>query len=170
MQVEQLQIMPVPQLNDNDHLAPGFSGSPFTTAQFNLGNGMNILRRDTYDDFGSLRAVTVLGDYDPAVSSWFMYWPEEEDERFALCCPPGTTLLIPGSIVRYTFSEIQQGETRYLFQQYFNAALGRWVEHGGMSNADFEAGLSAEDRAVRNLGRVQSRLALLSRVGELFVV
>ncbi|KAJ7771165.1 hypothetical protein B0H14DRAFT_3509189 [Mycena olivaceomarginata] len=111
IQVEQLQIMPVPQLNDNNHLAPAFAGSPFTTTQFNLGNGMNIMKRDAYDDFGSLRA--------------------EEGDRFALCCPPGTTLLIPASTVRYAFSEIRQGETRYLFQQYFNAALGRWVEHGG---------------------------------------
>ncbi|KAJ7796345.1 hypothetical protein B0H14DRAFT_2390770, partial [Mycena olivaceomarginata] len=123
-------------------------------------------------DFGSLCAVTVLGNYDPAVSSWFLYWPEEEGDRFALCCPPGTTLLIPASIVRYTFSEIRQGETRYLFQQYFSTALSRWVEHGGKSDADFEAGLSAEDRAARHLARfdrVQSRLGLLSRVGELFV-
>ncbi|KAF7333063.1 hypothetical protein MVEN_02370900 [Mycena venus] len=172
MQIEQLQVFPVPQLTKHNHLAPAFPGSPFTTAQFNLGNGMNIMKRDAYDDFGSLRVVTVLGNYDPAQSLWFLYWPEEEGDRFTLCCPPGTTVLIPASIVCYAFSEIQQGETRYLFQQYFNAALGRWVKHGGLSDADFKVGLSMVDWAACHLGRfdcVQSRLVLLSRVGELFM-
>ncbi|KAJ7873795.1 hypothetical protein B0H14DRAFT_2343917 [Mycena olivaceomarginata] len=160
--------MPVPQLNDNDHLAPAFAGSPFTMTQFNLGNGMNIMKCDAYDDFGSLCAVTVLGNYDPAVSSWFLYWPEEEGDRFALCCPPGTTLLIPASTVRYAFSEIRQGETRYLSNSTSTQRSGAGLSTGVCRMRTSRLGFSA-DRAPRNLDRFQSRLVLLSRVGELFV-
>ncbi|KAJ6452139.1 hypothetical protein C8R47DRAFT_1061700 [Mycena vitilis] len=163
----------IEQLIENDLVTPAFEGSAFTTAQFNLGNGMSLLGRNTYDEFGSLRAITVLGEYDPMESSWFLYWHEEECDRFALYCPPGTTLLVPGSIVRWAFSAIKQGETRYLFQQYFNAALGRWVEQGFRSDADFEEEASEEEwmelfheRRVR----VITKTALLSRLDEFYVV
>ncbi|KAJ7704631.1 hypothetical protein B0H14DRAFT_2338433 [Mycena olivaceomarginata] len=168
------QLVRIQQLHDNNFVSPAFQGSAFTTAQFNFGNGMSIIGRDTYDEFGSLRALTVLGDYDPVEGSWFLYWPGEEDDRFALYCPPGTTLLIPGSVVRYAFSAIQKGETRYIFQQYFSAALGRWVEHGLKSDAAHDEALqsSDEERAADHeicKERVEHQVALMSHVDELFL-
>ncbi|KAJ6584538.1 hypothetical protein B0H19DRAFT_1058945 [Mycena capillaripes] len=123
----------------DDLVSLAFAGSAFTTAQFNLGNGMNIMQCNTYNEVGSVRAVTVLSEYDPVESSWFLYWHEEEGDRFALYCPPGTTR--PMSI-----SAIQRGEMHYIFQQSFNAALGRWVDQGFCLDTNFEMQVAEEER------------------------
>ncbi|KAJ7631461.1 hypothetical protein DFH06DRAFT_936417, partial [Mycena polygramma] len=75
-------------------------------------------------------AITTLGDYGDD-SAWFLYWHECSGDRVAIRCPPGTTLLVPASIVRYSFSALKKGERRYLFQQFFDAGVSRWVERGG---------------------------------------
>ncbi|KAJ7637528.1 hypothetical protein DFH06DRAFT_1002235 [Mycena polygramma] len=154
----------------HDSVTPAFEGSVFTTAQFNFGNGMSLLRRDTYDEFGSIRAITVLGNFNPDNSSWFLYWQDDEEDRIAMRCPPGTTLLVPTNVVRCAFTAIERGETRYLLQQSFNAALGRWVEQGFRSDADFEADLSLEELVVhrhQRRNRVHAKMALFSHLDEL---
>ncbi|KAJ7115519.1 hypothetical protein C8R43DRAFT_902687 [Mycena crocata] len=123
------------------------------------------------DEFGSVRALTVLGVYGVA-SAWFLYWPANGQDRMAIRCPPGTTLLIPASIVRYAFSALYKGETRYLVQQYYSAALGRWIQNGFRSDTDFQ-NLSTDEEweahEVRRLGRVESVMRSFSKVDELYV-
>ena len=152
---------------------PAFAGSVFTTAEFSFTQPSIIMSRNTYDEFGSLRAVTALGNYGPE-SGWFLFWPESSNERLAFPCPPGTTLLIPASVVRYGFSAVKKGETRYLFQQYSNAAVGRWVRQEYRSDMEYEdwIWLDETDEAdwrVEIGDRVEQQLALTSRVDELYV-
>ncbi|KAJ7169398.1 hypothetical protein B0H12DRAFT_1246921 [Mycena haematopus] len=151
---------------------PAFPGSAFTTAEFNFSSPDAQMKRDIGDRFGSLRAITTLGAYSDE-SGWFLYWHEEDGDRFAITCPPGTTLLVPVSVVRYGFSATKQGETRFVFQQYFDTASGRWVENGFKSDTDFEGEASeaewAESLFRRKYGRVDEIMRSLVYVNELYV-
>ncbi|KAJ7747598.1 hypothetical protein B0H14DRAFT_2636739 [Mycena olivaceomarginata] len=119
--------------------APGLPGSVFTTAEFSFANPSAVMTRTTGDQFRSWCAITTFSDYGDD-SAWFFYWPEEEGDRFVIACPPGTTLVVPASIVRSSFSALKKGETCFIFQQYFNVAVGRWVENGFKLDSDFEGG------------------------------
>ena len=164
--------MEIKELGDRDISYPAFPDSVFTTAEFSFGDAGTYTRRDTQDRFGSVRAITTLGNYDSVVGNWFMYWREEQGDRVALHCPAGTTLLIPTSVVRWAFTAVQKGETRYFFQQSFNAAIGRWADHGGLSDNDFKEKASEEERAAYEswrLGRVESVMSTFVRLEDVFV-
>ncbi|KAF7372730.1 hypothetical protein MSAN_00478300 [Mycena sanguinolenta] len=153
---------------------PAFRGSVFSTAEFGFGEPSTVMRRSPYDAFGSLRAITTLGDYS-ADGGWFLYWHEEAGECCAMHCPPGTTLLVPASVVQYGFSAIEKDETRFTFEQYFNAAVGRWLYQGFRSDAEYEEHiLSIEsgnelDWKLEISDRVDAQLALYSTLDELYV-
>ncbi|KAJ7740756.1 hypothetical protein DFH07DRAFT_751443 [Mycena maculata] len=165
------QVITIDQLTEVENLYPAFDATAFTTAEFTFGNSPNDWTRNTYDEFGSVRIVTTLGEYGP-YSSWLMYWHEEEGDRMVIYCPPGTTVLIPGSVVRWGFTALKKGDTRYTFQQYFNAAVGRWVDQGFRSDADFAKKATAEEWNLyedARFERVESRMRLFSKLEELFV-
>jgi hypothetical protein len=132
------------KLTTQEQVHPVLAGSVFTTAEFSFNNPGTVMKHDIGDQFGSLRAITTLSEYGDE-SGWFLYWHEGTQDRFAIACPPGTTLLIPGSIIRYSFTAIKKGETHFVFQQYFNAAVGRWVENGFKSDTEYEAGVMVEE-------------------------
>ncbi|KAJ7167276.1 hypothetical protein C8R43DRAFT_945717 [Mycena crocata] len=165
------QQLMMQQLDEKELSYPAFPGSPFTTAEFNFNNIYSVMTDNPEDEFGSVRALTVLGVYGVA-SAWLFYWPANGQDRMAIRCPPGTTLLIPASIVRYAFSALYKGETRYLVQQYYIAALGRWIQNGFRSDTDFQ-NLSTDEEweahEVRRLGRVESVMRSFSKVDELYV-
>ncbi|KAJ7459205.1 hypothetical protein B0H11DRAFT_1737311, partial [Mycena galericulata] len=157
-------------LAQQDTVYPAFLGSVFTTAELNFANGVTAAVRDTYDAFGSFRAFTALGKYD-SDSSWFVYFRENEGDRVSIRFPVGATLVVPTSIVRYAFTAVPRGQHRYIFQQYFNAAAGRWVEQGFTSDSEFQDGVSAEEYAAHQkcrADRVQSTYHMMSKVDELF--
>ncbi|KAJ7785389.1 hypothetical protein B0H14DRAFT_2400653, partial [Mycena olivaceomarginata] len=166
------QALQLERLAAEENLRPAFPGSVFTTAEFSFANPSAVMTRTTGDQFGSWRAITTFGNYGDD-SAWFLYWPEEEGDRFAVACPPGTTLVVPASIVRSSFSALKKGETRFIFQQYFNAAVGRWVENGFKSDSDFEGEASTSEWETsvirRRYRRVDEVLGRLSDVNELFV-
>ncbi|KAJ7178516.1 hypothetical protein C8R43DRAFT_1117893 [Mycena crocata] len=172
VRMEAHQRAQIEGLGQRQKVYPAFAHSPFTTAEFSFGNTPSVMRRNTYDKFGSVRSLTTLGTYGGVHSAWFLYWPEEEGDRVAIHCPPGTTLIIPASIVRYGFTRIQPGETRYVFQQSFNAAVGRWVDHGFMSDVDFAVACTDEERIAHEEWRSQrwqSGMEYFSRLDEVFV-
>ncbi|KAJ6567626.1 hypothetical protein DFH09DRAFT_918584 [Mycena vulgaris] len=152
------QRLALDQLAHSDTIYPVFPDSAFTTTEFSFGTPPRTMRRETYDAFGSWRAITALGDYS-----------EEEGDRLAIHFPPGAALVFPALIVRFTFTPIKHGETRYLFQQFYNAAVGRWVNQGFMGDADFsnEPGWAAHQE--RRWERVESTIAAMSRIGDVFV-
>ncbi|KAJ7717167.1 hypothetical protein DFH07DRAFT_762091 [Mycena maculata] len=87
-------------------------------------------------------------------------------------CPPGTTVLTPRSVVRWGFTALEKGDTRYTFQQYFNAAVGRWVDQGFRLDADFAKKATAEEWNLyedTRFERAESRMRLFSKLEELFV-
>ncbi|KAJ7832593.1 hypothetical protein B0H13DRAFT_2370886 [Mycena leptocephala] len=148
------QALQMQRLATEEQVHAAFPGSVFTTAEFSFARPESAMVRNTYDHFGSFRALTILGDYG-IDSAWFLYWCEEAGDRVAVYCPPGTTLLVPGSVVRYGFSALRRGEMRFVFQQFYNAAVGRW----GREWVSFH----------RHYIRVQTALDMLSTLSELYV-
>jgi hypothetical protein len=166
------QALQVEKLTTEEQVHPVFAGSVFTTAVFSFDNPGTVMKRDIGDQFSSLRAITSLGEYGDE-NGWFLYWHKGAQDRFAIACPPGTTLLIPGSIIRYSFTAIKKGETRFVFQKYFNAAVGRWVENGFKSDTEHEVGATVEELQSaffqRKFRRVFNILERLSLLNELYV-
>ncbi|KAJ7484896.1 hypothetical protein B0H11DRAFT_2231561 [Mycena galericulata] len=159
-------------LAQKDTVYPAFLGSVFTTAELSFGVSANaVATRDTYDAFGSFRAFTALGMYH-GDWSWFVYFREAEGDRVAIRFPVGATLVVPTSIVRYSFTAVPKGQRRYIFQQYFNAAAGRWVEQGFMSDSEYPNAASTEEYAAhqkRRADRVYSTYHMMSKLHELFI-
>ncbi|KAJ7509958.1 hypothetical protein B0H11DRAFT_1701835, partial [Mycena galericulata] len=60
-----------------------------------------------------LLAITALGNYDPDHGGQLILWDLGRIIRF----PPGTTIFLP-PILRYSFTKIQTGETRYSLTRY----------------------------------------------------
>ncbi|KAJ7456325.1 hypothetical protein B0H11DRAFT_1739365, partial [Mycena galericulata] len=158
------------QLAEKDTVYPAFLGSVFSTAEISFGNAASLAERDTYDAFGSFRAFTALGTYDNDFS-WFVYFREDEGDRVAIRFPVGATLLVPTSVVRYCFTAVPKGQRRHIFQQYFNAAAGRWVEQGFVSDSEFPDSVSVPElamHALRRGDRVDSTYHMMSKLNELF--
>jgi hypothetical protein len=160
------------RLATEEQVHAAFPGSVFTTAEFSFTRPESAMARNTYDHFSSFHALTILGDYG-IDSAWFLYWCEEAGDHVAVYCPPGTTLLVPGSVVRYGFSALRRGEVCFVFQQFCNAAVGRWVENGFRSDTDFEGQVTPHEMAMpqphRQYIRVQMAPDLSSTPGESYV-
>ncbi|KAJ7458849.1 hypothetical protein FB451DRAFT_1046512, partial [Mycena latifolia] len=166
------QNLQLEKLAENDTVYPAFDGSAYMTAEFSFGDVPALIRRETYDTFGSWRAITALGDYDADLGGWFLWIREKEGDRVAIRFPPGATVVFPASIVRYSFSPIARGEKRYLFQQFFNAAAGRWVDQGFQSDGDFANAVSTAEWQAHQAyrwDRVTVTTSAMSKINELFV-
>ena len=84
--------------------------------------------------------------------------------------PPGSTILIPSSVVTHSNTPIQPGEMRYSFTQYTAGATIRWVDYGFQKVTDFFDQLSDQDleaEKVKALQRLAMGLSLFSKVDEL---
>ncbi|KAJ7673624.1 hypothetical protein B0H17DRAFT_911239, partial [Mycena rosella] len=53
--------------------------------------------------------------------------------------PSGTTLIFPSGTKHFSFAAVAPHETRYLFRQYCDAVVIRWIQKGSLSDAEFEA-------------------------------
>ncbi|KAJ7439801.1 hypothetical protein B0H11DRAFT_1751457, partial [Mycena galericulata] len=152
-------------LEDFAAMGPAFPGSAFTTAEFSFGDAPMHARKNFRDVFHGLRAITVLGDFNPNVSSLFI----SPHDNLAIRCPPGTTMLIPAT-QDYFFTKVKQGEKRYLFQQYFHAGLQRWIDHGFRSDLQYETDATPDEVAIveeHMANRVPFAMKLFSRVHEI---
>ncbi|KAJ7165263.1 hypothetical protein C8R46DRAFT_901030 [Mycena filopes] len=150
-------------LNEHHAVAPAFPGSIFTTAEFTFGNSCIHNRRNVRDVLHGLRAITVLGNYSICVC----VLPSDD---IVMRCPPGTTILIEGSVKDYFFSRVGKGETHFLFQQYFDASVQRWIDRGFRSDAEYDAKATPEEIAYveeKQANRVPFTMKLLSRLHEL---
>ncbi|KAJ7479914.1 hypothetical protein FB451DRAFT_1031487 [Mycena latifolia] len=166
------QTLTLEQLAENNTVYPAFDGSVFTTVEFSLGNVPPAICRETYNAYGSWRAITALGDYDANLGGWLLWFRENEGDRLAIRFPPGATFVFPASIVRYCFSPVRRGEKRYLFQQFYNAAVGRWVDQGFRSDSDYAAMSGREEWEThqdRRWERVTVTIDAMSKVDEIFV-
>ena len=89
----------------------------------------NFRRAASYPhrDYGNLAwgwcSITALGDFDPDVGGHLVLWESGLILRF----PPGSTILIPSSIVTHSNTAIKPEEVRHSLVLYSAAGLFQWV-------------------------------------------
>lgn len=98
---------------------------PATTVNF----GPNAVCYD-HLDFGNAAAgwcaITSAGSYDPKLGGHLILFDIDLIVEF----PPGSTILIPSSIMRHGNTPVQSGETRVSMTHYAAGGLFRYVDHG----------------------------------------
>ena len=75
-------------------------------------------------------SITPLGDFNPATGGHLALW----NLGLVVQVPPGSTVLIPSSLVVHSNATIQPGETRYSVVQYASGHLFRWVKNGFLTD------------------------------------
>ncbi|KAK7676418.1 hypothetical protein QCA50_020636 [Cerrena zonata] len=150
----------------NPHFKHNVPRNVFPAASINFGpEAVSYDHLDHNNLAGGLCSVTAGGNFDPTKGGHIYL----VDLRLVVEFPPGSTILIPSSIIRHGNVPIQTGETRTSFTQYAAGGLFRWVEYGFKTwdqfwETDREHALAElENRS----GKWKDFLALFSRVNEL---
>lgn len=118
------------QLYDHSpHLHPNFpSCSIFPACTFNLGPGTATVDHTDFNNvvYG-LCAITALGNFDPTLGGHLVLF----DLGLVIEFPPGSTILIPSSVLRHSNTPIvREGIQRMSVTQYCSGGLFRWVDYG----------------------------------------
>lgn len=61
--------------------------------------------------------------------------------------PPGSTIMIPSSVIHHSNTRIQLNEVRYSFTQYSAGGLFRWVDLGFKKVDDYMRDMKCEEAA-----------------------
>ncbi|KAJ7607458.1 hypothetical protein DFH06DRAFT_1018547, partial [Mycena polygramma] len=142
-------------------------GGAFPAMEFFLGSGESPPRLDDLDMPWAWRALTALGDYNPRWGGELILWEEKKVIKF----PPGSMFLFPGCFIRYSFTQVREGEAQYTFGQYAHCGLFRYVESGFRSEAEFEASAWTAEREARDKlrdARMAMALGMYSHIDELY--
>ncbi|KAJ7081652.1 hypothetical protein B0H15DRAFT_753351, partial [Mycena belliarum] len=91
--------------------------SVFSAATFHLGNKCRTMVED--DLPWGWSALTALGNYNPDKGGHIILW----DLNLVVCFPPGATILIPRTLVRYSFVKVNENESRYCLVQFTPAPV-----------------------------------------------
>jgi hypothetical protein len=86
-------------------------------------------------------SITALGHFDPNTGGHLVLW----DYGLAVRFPPGSTILIPSSLLIHSNTSIKKGETRYSIVQYAAGGLFRWAERGFISEKEWLSKATEED-------------------------
>ncbi|KAF6755712.1 hypothetical protein DFP72DRAFT_1067515 [Ephemerocybe angulata] len=115
-----------------NHLQRPFPSSVYPTVTINFGRKTVCLpHRDHANLPYGLCGITALGDFDADKGGHLVLWELKLIIRF----PPGSTILIPSSIVTHSNIAVSQSEDRFSFTQYAAGDLFRWVENGFQTHA-----------------------------------
>ncbi|KAF7968492.1 hypothetical protein HWV62_30451 [Athelia sp. TMB] len=121
-----------------------FPRSVFPATTVNFGP-----RATCYDhlDYGNAAAgwcsITSAGSYDPTRGGHLILFDIDKFVEF----PPGSTILVPSSVMRHGNTPIHDGETRVGMTQYAAGALFRYVDHGFKLKEDASAAVRARVEA-----------------------
>ncbi|KAJ7115651.1 hypothetical protein C8R43DRAFT_1138108 [Mycena crocata] len=129
----------VGELVDRRIILPPFSNSVFTTGEISFCDAPALSRKNFDSSPGTLEAICSVGQYDYNTGGFCHFW----DDEGMIEVPPGTTILFPAG-KRYSFMPVGKGEKRYLFRQFCNAGVVRWIEKDGMSDSEFDLHASPE--------------------------
>ncbi|PBK81133.1 hypothetical protein ARMGADRAFT_948741, partial [Armillaria gallica] len=116
--------------------------SIFTTVTFNFGPRTLCF---WHTNSGNLPfgwcAITMLGCFKPCLGGHLVLW----DLKLIIDFPPGSMILIPSAILRYSNTAISKGERQYLFTQYSSGGIFCWIDYGFQSSEDYWGGLAGKD-------------------------
>ncbi|KAF8325129.1 hypothetical protein F5887DRAFT_1085747 [Amanita rubescens] len=90
-------------------------------------------------------SITALGDFNPQEGGHLALWDVGIYSDF----PPGSTILLPSSIMCHSNTPIKSHEHRESFVQYGAGGLYRWVENGFMSDKAWKAKATKEEQIER---------------------
>jgi hypothetical protein len=145
-------------------LRRNFSNSVWACTTVNFGPQTTCLQHTDFNNvpFG-VCSITGAGDYDSKVGGHLALW----ECRLVIEFPPGSTILIPSSIITHSNVPISKGSTRYSITHYTAGGLFRWVDHGFQSEGLYSKTLSKEDAKKEAEERVQMGMGLFSTREEL---
>jgi hypothetical protein len=152
-------------LRSDPDIVPAFPNSVWSAATFNFGPETATVPHVDHANvpFGWC-AITPLGSYDPKLGGHLVLW----DCGLVIEFPPGTTALIPSSVICHSNTPIADG-VRYSFTQFTAGALHGWVDRGMQTKRAFEAGASPEEKAdfvSESRDRMDNGISMLSRPRE----
>lgn len=104
-----------------------FCNSIYPATSFNFGPAtVCVDHTDAQNDPCNFCHITALGDFDPSLSRLIIL----HDAKLIVRFPPGSSILIPSTIMRHGNTPISLHETRMSLTQYCAGGLLRWVECG----------------------------------------
>ncbi|KAF7972068.1 hypothetical protein HWV62_19137 [Athelia sp. TMB] len=135
------------------------SNNVFPATTVNFGPGAACYDHLDYGNAaGGWCSITSAGSYDPKRGGHLVLFDINKVVEF----PPGSTILIPSSVMRHGNTPIQEGETRVGMTQYAAGALFRYADHGFKLKDD--AAREVRDRVQAGAKtRFQGLLGLYSR-------
>lgn len=86
-------------------------------------------------------SITPVGNFNPAAGGHLVLW----DLGLVTQFPPGSTVLIPSSLICHSNTLIQPGEVRYSIVQYASSRLFRWVGNGFMTDTEWQRQATSEE-------------------------
>ncbi|KAJ7697296.1 hypothetical protein B0H16DRAFT_1484810 [Mycena metata] len=101
--------------------------------------------------------LTALGNYKPRHGGHVIFW----DLGLVVCFPPGSSILIPTGLIRYSFVRVRPGERRYSLLQWAGAGIARWFLNNGHSDMQFAKHATPADHAAREERCAQAQAPLL---------
>ncbi|KAJ6463647.1 hypothetical protein C8R47DRAFT_992589, partial [Mycena vitilis] len=96
-------------------------------------------------DGASWAVLTALGKYAHKHGGHIILW----DLGLVITFPPGTTILLPPSVIRYSFVKVRPGEHRYALSQWAGGGIQRWFDNGCHSDLEFAVRASKDRHNVR---------------------
>jgi hypothetical protein len=151
----------------NRNLECLFPDSVWAAMSFNFGPETCCYR---HKDWGNLAfgicVITNTGNFDPTRGGHLILWKCGLIIEF----PPGSSIMVPSTVISHSNIPIQPSETHYSFTQYAAGGLFRWVEHGFQKEGRYNRDLSAEEQAEEQFHREKCKdfgLLLFSTLNEL---
>jgi hypothetical protein len=139
----------------------------FPCRTFNLGE--NTVTHPHLDKMNLAQgwcSVTALGSFNPDFGGDLVLWDFGLTVRF----PPGSTILIPSSLLVHSNASIKQGETRLSIVQYAAGGIFRWADNNYLTERECLVKATEEDRAsreVRQKNRWENATKMFSKIEDL---
>ncbi|KAJ7083933.1 hypothetical protein B0H15DRAFT_784575, partial [Mycena belliarum] len=156
-------------LDADDKVSTPFPDSVFTTCKISFCDAPSVAEKNEDAACETMEAVTIIGNYDHTKRGQFVSW---EDGKIVQV-RSGSTVLFPAGTKRYSFLAVAPNETRYLFRQYCNAGVLRWIEKGGRSDQEWEDSVPPEELATLKEMRAALGAASIksfSKISDIFVL
>jgi hypothetical protein len=156
-------------LVDRHIVSPAFEHSVFTTTEISSCDVLTHSHKNYSGGLDTMEVITSLGTYDHQRGGHIVLW----DENKVIELPSGATVMFVAGSKRYSFIPVARGQERFLFRQFCNAGVLRWIEKGGKSDKEFETFMSPEVIAAWNekrAGRGAASAKLFTKLKDIFVL
>ncbi|KAJ7043432.1 hypothetical protein C8F04DRAFT_943278, partial [Mycena alexandri] len=141
--------------HDPDALYPSPS-SVFSAATLEFGPHLQETNRR--HEAASWSVLLALGNYKHRHGGHVIFW----DLGLVVAFPPGSCILIPSGLIRYSFVKVRPHETRYSLMQWAGAGIGRWFQNARCTDIEFAVKATREEHAAREGRRELDQDAALS--------